>query len=77
LANKLAKFKIEGTKLLDELVTFLWSNGGSAESDDIVKAFKFRLNSAEEKFAFRAMLREVAELDQQTRLWKLKPKWNN
>ncbi len=67
----------QGEKLLDDLVTYLWGNGGSADSDDLVSMFRRRLTTAEEKFAFRAMLREVAEFDAKSKQWKLKEKWRN
>lgn len=76
-----------GTKLLDDLVTFLWSSGGSSASEEgwretkilfffkkrcvsVIAEFKHRLSSPEETFAFRAMLRQVADCS--NGIWKLK-----
>ena len=60
----------EGRRLANDLVKFLWGNGGMCESDEIVQAFAGRLTTPEEKFSFRAMLREVADFIDGN--WKLK-----
>jgi hypothetical protein len=60
----------EGRRLANDLVKFLWGNGGSCSSDEIVDAFAGRLTTPEEKFSFRAMLREVADFVDGN--WKLK-----
>jgi DNA excision repair protein ERCC-6 len=67
----------QGERLLDSLVTYLWGSGGSADSDELVGMFRGKLNTPEEKFAFRAMLREVAEFNPKKKVWVLRAKWRN
>ncbi len=64
----------KGDALVVDLKRFLWGNGGSCESAEIVEVFSKRLTTPEEKFAFRSILRQIASFD--GKKWKLKTEFN-
>lgn len=66
-----------GKQLTMDVCRLLWANNGEMSSADIIEHFKQRLRTVEEKFSFRAILHEVAVLNQKTGIWKIKNEFRN
>lgn len=64
----------EGDALAQDVRRFLWGNGGRATSDEVVEMFRPRLATTQDKFAFRSILRTIADLS--GGVWRLKAEFD-